>query len=463
VDHPAERQETIKRRGIHSVAVIPAIAGPAARGILCIAYRRHVQPNAELDRVCQSLATLVSDVLAADDEWHSTHRTIAQLRGAANKTSSRETTLARGLAFERQLVNRAASGFDVDELLQSLAAQVDGHAVLADRFGRAVGSVGCTAEEAADLARVARARKRHPVTLAGEVVGYLAVRAASLDESLRAKLVSFSSAMSVALSRRRTIAMTELGLSRNIVDALIDGRTPDAIASDAHLLGLDLSVAHRVAVIRAKHNESLSFTSDVRRRIDVILAEISASGESTLSATWRGDDLVLVVPARDAAAARKILDHVTKRLASDRIARRLPVTIGAGGACDSIVEFPRSYREARIVLESQTDQASSAVVFEELGVEWLIGQVPVDRLKAFQERMLGELRSYDVAHGSHLIESLRVFLDAQSDAVASAHRMQIHPNTMRYRLQRIRDITGFELSRPEVRLGLEVALRAVPP
>jgi len=42
---------------------------------------------------------------------------------------------------------------------------------------------------------------------------------------------------------------------------------------------------------------------------------------------------------------------------------------------------------------------------------------------------------------------------------AAARKMKIHPNTLRYRLDRIREVTGAELEEPETRLNLAVALR----
>ena len=41
----------------------------------------------------------------------------------------------------------------------------------------------------------------------------------------------------------------------------------------------------------------------------------------------------------------------------------------------------------------------------------------------------------------------------------AAQRLRVHPNTLRYRLERIREITGLDLEDPETRLNLSVALR----
>ena len=55
-------------------------------------------------------------------------------------------------------------------------------------------------------------------------------------------------------------------------------------------------------------------------------------------------------------------------------------------------------------------------------------------------------------------EYLRAYLETGEQQHA-AQRLRVHPNTLRYRLDRIREITGLNLEDPETRLNLSVALR----
>ncbi|MGO2139966.1 MAG: PucR family transcriptional regulator [Leucobacter sp.] len=74
------------------------------------------------------------------------------------------------------------------------------------------------------------------------------------------------------------------------------------------------------------------------------------------------------------------------------------------------------------------------------------------------------LRDYDERHGAELVASLRHYVDTGFNAREAARMLGVHPNTLRYRLQRAQEVTGLDLSRTEDRLlaalQLELAARA---
>ncbi len=79
---------------------------------------------------------------------------------------------------------------------------------------------------------------------------------------------------------------------------------------------------------------------------------------------------------------------------------------------------------------------------------------------------IATLRAYDDRHGAELVASLRGYVDTGFNAREAARLLGVHPNTLRYRLQRAQELTGFDLGRPEdrllVSLQLELAARANP-
>jgi DNA-binding PucR family transcriptional regulator len=62
--------------------------------------------------------------------------------------------------------------------------------------------------------------------------------------------------------------------------------------------------------------------------------------------------------------------------------------------------------------------------------------------------------------GSRLA-TLRAYLDAHGDAAAAARRLDVHVNTLRYRLRRVVELTGLDLTDPDERLVAELQLRLV--
>lgn len=80
-------------------------------------------------------------------------------------------------------------------------------------------------------------------------------------------------------------------------------------------------------------------------------------------------------------------------------------------------------------------------------------------LAGFVTSMLAPVREWDAAHGSVLLDTLGTLCDQHWSLAATARAMQIHSNTMKQRMQRLRVLLGDDVDRPEARFRLELALR----
>ncbi|MGH3086159.1 MAG: helix-turn-helix domain-containing protein [Rubrobacteraceae bacterium] len=69
--------------------------------------------------------------------------------------------------------------------------------------------------------------------------------------------------------------------------------------------------------------------------------------------------------------------------------------------------------------------------------------------------------SYDLEHGSDLVHTLRVFFAANANASEAADRLFLHRNSLRYRLERIEELTGLDLKDHRCRLALQLGLLAI--
>ncbi|MET9110871.1 helix-turn-helix domain-containing protein, partial [Streptomyces zhihengii] len=65
----------------------------------------------------------------------------------------------------------------------------------------------------------------------------------------------------------------------------------------------------------------------------------------------------------------------------------------------------------------------------------------------------------DLAAGGELVRSLTAYLDAAGDVPRAAQSLVLHPNTLRYRLRRVRERFGIDLDDPDTRLLVTLAVR----
>jgi PucR-like helix-turn-helix protein/diguanylate cyclase with GGDEF domain len=76
---------------------------------------------------------------------------------------------------------------------------------------------------------------------------------------------------------------------------------------------------------------------------------------------------------------------------------------------------------------------------------------------------VARLSAYDAEHGTNLVETLRAWLDAFGDVAAASAAMFVHANTFRYRLRRLTEVSGIDLTDQEQRFAAMLQLRAIYP
>ncbi|WP_037908391.1 PucR family transcriptional regulator [Actinacidiphila yeochonensis] len=116
-------------------------------------------------------------------------------------------------------------------------------------------------------------------------------------------------------------------------------------------------------------------------------------------------------------------------------------------------------RHARRVAAARPGPVSAAGHDELASHVLLLPFVPDDVRLAFTARLLDPLREYDRRHRAELIPTLEAFLDCDGSWTRCATRLHLHVNTLRYRVGRIEQLTGRDLSRLEDKLDFFLALR----
>ncbi len=113
-------------------------------------------------------------------------------------------------------------------------------------------------------------------------------------------------------------------------------------------------------------------------------------------------------------------------------------------------------------MQNAAGAPAQATEFDDLGVIRILAEAKeLSGIDRFVERWLGALADYDRVHASSLVSTLSQYLDVGGNYAATAHVLSTHRNTVKYRLQRIREISGFDLADPDTRFNLQLATRAL--
>ena len=168
--------------------------------------------------------------------------------------------------------------------------------------------------------------------------------------------------------------------------------------------------------------------------------------------------------AAHAFAAR--LREAQPVLESDR--SRIRLIVGVSAPAEGVAALVGALHEAQSARRlaeigapaAGTPPAVSVVTSDEVAShELLLASVPGSVLRSFRERLLGPLLAYDERHRAELLPTLREFLACSGSWNACAATMYVHVNTVRYRIRRIEELTGRDLSRLDDQVDFFLALR----
>lgn len=294
--------------------------------------------------------------------------------------------------------------------------------------------------------RVMRVASPRPDSIG--VIALIDPRHLTRDEDLAA-LDYGATILSLELARLRSIADTEIRIRRDLVEDLLDGIDAETAIPRGEAFAHDLTRPHRVVVFtgRGRTRDDDQFFTAVRRACrDHRLGSLLVSRAGT------------VVLLTDCDADWESMHATVMRELAGGTCR-----IGIGGRTARVADFPTSHRQAMMALNLQEGGSDPPriVSFDRLGVYRLLAAVEHPQgIEQFVEEWLGRLLAYDRHRHSELVPTLYHYLECGGHYSATAEALVIHRSTLKYRLQRIREVSGLALGDPDVNFNLQLACRA---
>jgi DNA-binding PucR family transcriptional regulator len=205
--------------------------------------------------------------------------------------------------------------------------------------------------------------------------------------------------------------------------------------------------------------------AEAERLADAFAVHLTSSVPASAVAAVSGVvwALVPVLPPAEDSEERAV------RIATDfceRVGVGLPTVVAIGGVADDVGGVTRSRLTANRVLRVLGDGHTSRRVARLADVQTQALLLELRDLAATRgEGPVGPiallLEHDQQGPGGGLIETLEAWLDAFGDVTAAAAALFIHPNTLRYRLRRITEVSGLDLADPEQRFAAMLQLRVL--
>ncbi len=222
-------------------------------------------------------------------------------------------------------------------------------------------------------------------------------------------------------------------------------------AGDLLSAGLLSSVDHyRVLSIDSSTGADPSGAT-LRMALDRLQSSALAAPSLTAAVTVRDAEGVAIVPGD--------VDR-TRLEAMLELSSFSHLRVGIGGARPDPADLAASHREAAIARRGaeQVMIPGTVVGWDDLGIDRVLLQLPLETMPASDLPPMVQ-RLCDPRVAASLATTLETYLDCGCDAQQAAQVLHIHRSTLYYRLDRVRTLTGADLSDGATRRDLHTGLR----
>lgn len=359
------------------------------------------------------------------------------------------------------------SGAGLPEVVRAAARALDASLAVTDAWGATLAvAARSPAEERALLAR-GQGVTSAPLRVADTVVGTLHMRAkADPGASMRRLLLTMIASEVERVRAPERVSETAAAEFLRAVLRRDLGSREDVLT---RAKGLSLEIEDGASMIVARAHPQAPTDEGWRGRVRAV-AERGARGAASRSiaalsereGTLAAEVLVLVPGGEEATAARAaeaILSEMEASLAGYTFA------LGRSRVTEDPSELPRAASEALLAANvAQGSADGAALAFEQTGAYRLLLSAMSENpseLQRFYAETVEPLVAYDEQYETDLLLTLETFLEADGNVAGTAQRLFTHRHTIYYRLERVRELSGLDVSSSDGREKLSLGLKAM--
>ncbi len=135
---------------------------------------------------------------------------------------------------------------------------------------------------------------------------------------------------------------------------------------------------------------------------------------------------------------------------------------GVSGPAMTLGDWPAAYEQALQAMElaERLNLTSQFVEFSSLGIYRLLYDLEgFDQVRRFTDEIMRPLVEYDEQNRGSLVKTVEAYFDHHGNISQTAESLFVHRNTLLYRMDRIEELTGLNLTQSNMRLALHLSLK----
>jgi PucR family transcriptional regulator, purine catabolism regulatory protein len=362
------------------------------------------------------------------------------------------------------LAEAVESGAGLPAVARAVAAVLDASVALIDRSSTVLAIAGASSDQEKKLLAGGPDVTGVELRVADSVVGELRYRARAAPDPAIARMVA--TLLGLELERSRSPEWESEEVASAFVRAVLGREVTDRgdIVARGAELGADLQKGAGVLFVHAAPRVAQSGEWRARVRTHAMRA-LRSLAPGALAST-DGEESVAQVAAIVPAESEERLARAASGLARelDHGLAGFHVTIGYSRRASDPVDLYRAGNEARLAVNVAEAEARSPLSFEDTGAYRLLlpamSEDPAE-LERFYAETIAPLAAYDEQYETELVATVEAYLDNDGNVAATAKQLFTHRHTIRYRLERVRELCGHDVTVTQGRERLGLGLKAM--
>lgn len=313
-----------------------------------------------------------------------------------------------------------------------------------------------------------------PILVGSELLGFVSLLRTEFpfSELESITLEHAASLLALKILEEKKITAIEQRLMGDFIDELLAGNFPDSSSIIKRALGLnyDITLPHRVLILDIDNFVQLvnSFPQN-EKRILQFKTDLVNTVQSCLEHIGKGmvvnksDNLIMLVQLNTPDSPEKEIRQLAETMIK-QISRHFPkvtLTVGIGSICKELSDFHHSFLSAQKAIEigKALKKQGQVISLEHFGTHALLfGALNPSDLLPFAVNQIGSLIDYDETYLTELIPTLQQFLSHHGSVEETSRSMNMSLSGLKYRLRRIKELTGQDPKDFQSCLNFQLAL-----
>ncbi len=265
-----------------------------------------------------------------------------------------------------------------------------------------------------------------------------------------AQAAKYADLLAVSLSKIKFYYDEKYDRSNFVKNIILDNILPGDIYLKARELHFNVDIARTAFIIRTVENSDVSVYNIIRN----IFPDKTKDFVININET----DVVLIKETREDIEIEdlhNLANSITATLSSEFF---LQAVVGIGTTVSNLKDLARSFKEAQVALEVRKvfDAEKNIVSYGNLGIARLIYQLPTTLCESFLKEVFsrGSIESFD----QEILFTIQTFFENNLNVSETSRKLFVHRNTLVYRLEKIKKLTGLDLREFDHAIVLKIAL-----